>query len=112
MGKVKAIYTYEQEFVIEYLHITEPICSFFEIRDDHDNLALFVIGCLCPCGQPLLTPNIINLEQTSPCNFQVQPAKDSQENKQQFEHHHHYHNPQSSKDKKSAVKQSFMAPKL
>ena len=33
LGKVKAIYNFNSEYIVEFLGLQEHICSFFEIRD-------------------------------------------------------------------------------
>ena len=43
LGKVKAIYTFTYNFIVEFVDVSEPICSFFEVRDIHENMALYSI---------------------------------------------------------------------
>lgn len=61
LGKIKAIYTYGQSYVVEYTHLEDFISSFCEVRDANDRLAIFGVGCIVSLGQSLCSPDLLYL---------------------------------------------------
>jgi hypothetical protein len=59
--EVKAIYTYELQYVVEFSQIKDVICEFCEIRNNDDKLAIFGIACIPTLGNIIYSPSMLIL---------------------------------------------------
>jgi hypothetical protein len=61
IGEVKAIYTYDEHYVVEFSQIEDILCSFCEVMDSEEKLAIFGIGCIPNFGNIIYSPSILIL---------------------------------------------------
>ena len=66
IGKVKAIYHIESQYVVEFGQCDDIISSFCEVRDSKDDLSIFAIGCLPGLGSTNCSPDYILLDSKPP----------------------------------------------